>query len=215
MKRFIIVLLLSICGLAAYGQEKIVKVACIGDSVTYGTGIEDRENNSYPSQLQRLLGDGYEVGNFGRPGATLLRKGHRPYMDQPEFKDALEFAGDIAVIHLGLNDTDPRNWPNYRDEFIGDYLALTDSLRRSNPSVRILIALMSPITPKHNRFISGTRDWHSDIHEAIATAAGAADAEPDPGRGAASWRNALRVHGPQRHVPGTVTSQKGRSACFL
>lgn len=177
MKRFIIVLLLSICGLAAYGQEKIVKVACIGDSVTYGTGIEDRKNDSYPSQLQLLLGDGYEVGNFGRPGATLLRKGHRPYMDQPEFKDALEFAGDIAVIHLGLNDTDPRNWPNYRDEFIGDYLALTDSLRRSNPSVRILIALMSPITPKHNRFISGTRDWHSDIQEAIATAAGAADAE--------------------------------------
>lgn len=177
MKRFIIVLLLSICGLAAYGQEKIVKVACIGDSVTYGTGIEDRENDSYPSQLQQLLGDGYEVGNFGRPGATLLRKGHRPYMDQPEFKDALEFAGDIAVIHLGLNDTDPRNWPNYRDEFIGDYLALTDSLRKSNPSVRILIALMSPITPKHQRFISGTRDWHSDIQEAIATAAEAAGAE--------------------------------------
>ncbi len=177
MKRFIIVLLLSVCGLAAYGQEKIVKVACIGDSVTYGTGIEDRENDSYPSQLQRLLGDGYEVGNFGRPGATLLKKGHRPYMAQPEFKDALEFAGDIAVIHLGLNDTDPRNWPNYRDEFIGDYLALTDSLRRSNPSVRILIALMSPITPKHNRFISGTRDWHSDIQEAIATAADAAHAE--------------------------------------
>lgn len=177
MKRFIIVLLLSICGPAAYGQEKIVKVACIGDSVTYGTGIEDRENDSYPSQLQQLLGDGYDVGNFGRPGATLLRKGHRPYMDQPEFKDALEFAGDIAVIHLGLNDTDPRNWPNYRDEFIGDYLALTDSLRKSNPSVRILIALMSPITPKHQRFISGTRDWHSDIQEAIATAAEAAGAE--------------------------------------
>ena len=159
-----------------YGQEP-VKVACIGDSVTYGTGIEDREHDSYPSQLQNMLGEGYLVGNFGKPGATLLRKGHRPYMQQQEFADALEFAGDIAVIHLGLNDTDPRNWPNYRDEFISDYLALIDSVRTAKPEVRIMIALMSPITPKHHRFISGTRQWHSDIQEAIKTVAKAAQAE--------------------------------------
>ena len=112
-----VLLLLAGSVLSGFAQQKVVKVACIGDSVTYGTGIEDRDNDSYPSQLQRMLGDGYEVGNFGRPGATLLRKGHRPYMQQPEFSEALDFAGDIAVIHLGLNDTDPRNWPNYRDEF--------------------------------------------------------------------------------------------------
>lgn len=26
----------------------------------------------------------------------------------------MDFHADIAVIHLGLNDTDPRNWPNYK-----------------------------------------------------------------------------------------------------
>lgn len=169
--------LLLLCCIVMHGQEKAYKVACIGDSVTYGTGIEDRENDSYPSQLQRLLGDSYEVGNFGRPGATLLNNGHRPYTQQPEFKAAMEFAGDIAVIHLGLNDTDPRNWPNYRDEFIGDYIALIDSVRKANPSVRVMIARMSPITPKHHRFISGTRQWHTDIQMAIATVAEAAGVE--------------------------------------
>lgn len=163
------------CCTGMFAQQ--VKVACIGDSVTYGTGIEDRETNSYPYQLQQMLGDGYLVENFGRPGATLLNKGHRPYMQQPEFRAAMDFAGDIAIIHLGLNDTDPRNWPNYRDEFIGDYLALIDSVRTVNPSVRILIARMSPITPQHHRFISGTRQWHSDIQEAIAMAADAAEVE--------------------------------------
>ena len=172
-----VLLLLAGSVLSGFAQQKVVKVACIGDSVTYGTGIEDRDNDSYPSQLQRMLGDGYEVGNFGRPGATLLRKGHRPYMQQPEFSEALDFAGDIAVIHLGLNDTDPRNWPNYRDDFVGDYMALIDSVRKANPHVRVIIAGLSPITPKHHRFISGTRQWHADIRKAIEDVARAAGTE--------------------------------------
>ena len=115
-----------------------VKVACVGNSITYGTGLADRERDAYPVQLQRMLGDGYVVGNFGKPGATLLRHGHRPYVQQTEYREALAFGADIAVIHLGTNDTDPRNWPNYRDEFVSDYLALIDSLKATNPSMRIL-----------------------------------------------------------------------------
>lgn len=83
----------------ALAQEKI-KVACVGNSITYGTGVENREVNAYPVKLQQMLGDQYEVGNFGKPGATLLNKGHRPYVKQQEYKDALAFAGDIVVIHL-------------------------------------------------------------------------------------------------------------------
>lgn len=49
----------------------------------------------------------------------MLNKGHRPYMKQEEFQKALAFAGDIVVIHLGINDTDPRNWPDYRDFLSG------------------------------------------------------------------------------------------------
>ena len=154
-----------------------VKVACVGDSVTYGARIEDRENDAYPAQLQRMLGPDYEVCNFGRSGATLLRHGHKPYFDQPEFRQAMDFAGDIVVIHLGLNDTDPRNWPNYRDEFVGDYLALIDSLRSVNPQARVMIALMSPIGDRHRRFISGTQRWHGEIQEAIRTVSGLAGAE--------------------------------------
>lgn len=173
--RVFLICILACCHTILPAQQ--IKVACIGDSVTYGTGIEERDTYSYPIQLQNMLGEGYEVANFGRPGATLLNKGHRPYIQQPEFKAAMDFAGDVAIIHLGLNDTDPRNWPNYRDEFISDYLALIDSVRSVNPSVRIMIARMSPITPMHRRFISGTRQWHSDIQEAITQVADAASVE--------------------------------------
>ena len=148
-----------------------IRVACVGNSITYGTGIADREHFSYPVQLQRMLGEGYIVGNFGKPGATLLRHGHRPYFEQKEFGEAMRFKGDIAVVHLGINDTDPRNWPNYRDEFVGDYLALIDSLRLANPKVRIIIAKMTPIADRHPRFISGTKLWHGEIQQAIETVA--------------------------------------------
>ena len=162
-------LILSLCLLfcTVLFAQKPVKVACVGNSITYGSGIANREKDSYPVKLQQMLGDKYLVDNFGKPGATLLNKGHRPYMQQKEFKDALAFAGDIVVIHLGINDTDPRNWPNYRDYFIRDYRALIDSFRVVNPKCRILIARLTPIADRHPRFESGTRDWHDEIQLAI------------------------------------------------
>ena len=157
--------------------EPKIKVSCVGNSITYGMRLEDREHESYPARLQEMLGDRYEVANFGKSGATLLRHGHRPYFEQEEFRQAMAFAGDIVVIHLGINDTDPRNWPHYQDEFVGDYLALIDSLRSVNPRARFLIARMTPIGSNHSRFISGTKTWHGQIQEAIETVAHAAGAE--------------------------------------
>ena len=178
------VLALSMLALTSIGASasakkaaRKIKVACVGNSITYGTGIKDREHFSYPVQLQKMLGDKYEVANFGKPGATLLNHGHRPYMRQEEFRQAMAFKGDIAVIHLGINDTDPRNWPNYRDEFVRDYLSLMDSLRSANPKVRFILACMTPIADRHPRFISGTKCWHDEIQEAIKTVARVSGAE--------------------------------------
>lgn len=148
-------------------KPKRTKVACVGNSITYGAGLAERDKESYPVQLQQMLGEGYEVGNFGKSGATLLNKGHRPYMIQEEYKKAMAFAGDMVVIHLGINDTDPRNWPDYSDFFVKDYVALIDSFRTVNPKARILIARLTPISHRHPRFESGTRDWHDEIQLAI------------------------------------------------
>ena len=172
-----LLILTTISASAASKKQKTVRVACIGNSITYGTGIANRTNDSYPSQLQRLLGSNYQVGNFGKPGATLLYHGHRPYVKQEEFKEAIAFKGDIAVMHLGINDTDPRNWPNYRDEFVKDYLSIMDSLRAANPKVRIILARMTPIADRHPRFVSGTKQWHGEIQTAIETVARVSGAE--------------------------------------
>ena len=171
MKKQLLFISALVLGSLGWGQQKTIKVACVGNSITYGYGIENREQNSYPSVLQRLLGKGYKVGNFGHSGATLLSKGHRPYIQQEEYQKALAFAGDIVVIHLGINDTDPRNWPNHRNNFVKDYLTLISSFKKANPKARIIIARMSPLSHRHHRFESGTRDWHAEIQQAIALVA--------------------------------------------
>ena len=163
-KLFLLLAILLALPLSA--QQKL-KVACVGNSVTYGYLLPDREKNAYPARLQALLGDKAEVANFGHSGATLLRKGHRPYMSLPEFRSAMDFKADIVVIHLGLNDTDPRNWPNYRQEFASDYYALIDSMRVANPKAQIWICRMTPISHNHRRYLSGTRDWHAQIQPVI------------------------------------------------
>ncbi len=167
MKKQSLLLFLLLFPFFLFGKEAKIKVACVGNSVTYGATLPDREQNSYPARLSMLLGDKYEVKNFGKSGATLLSKGHRPYVEQDEYKEALAYAPDIVVIALGLNDTDPRNWPNYRDEFFRDYLNLIESFRGVNPKAKIYLCRMSPITHEHGRFISGTRDWYAMIQDQI------------------------------------------------
>lgn len=161
----LIIALIFLFGSSAFAQK--VKVACIGNSITAGYLLANPQQNAYPAQLQNLLGDAYEVGNFGLSGATLLKKGHRPYVKTKAFTDVLQFKADIAIIHLGLNDTDPRNWPNYKDDFQGDYQWLIDSLKVGNPKLKIYICKLTPIFSGHARFKSGTRDWYWQIQEKI------------------------------------------------
>ena len=42
-------------------RKDAVRVACIGNSITYGARIKNRNRDSYPSVLGRMLGDGYWV----------------------------------------------------------------------------------------------------------------------------------------------------------
>ncbi|WP_372798731.1 GDSL-type esterase/lipase family protein [Pontiella sp.] len=115
-----------------------VRVACVGDSITFGHGIKNREKNSYPAQLALLLGDGYRVENFGVSGATLLKNGNKPYWKTKRFKPAHDFKPDVVIIKLGTNDSKPQNW-QYKEAYISDYVALVKEFQAlpGHPEVRI------------------------------------------------------------------------------
>ena len=81
--------------------KRIIKVACVGNSITYGAGISNREKNSYPAQLQYYLGDDYEVRNFGSNGATAQSDGDYPYVRTGVYGESKNFLPDIVLIKLG------------------------------------------------------------------------------------------------------------------
>jgi acyl-CoA thioesterase-1 len=134
---FLVALVMGGWGTAAQAK----RVACVGDSITYGSGIADRARDSYPAQLQRILRQydpSWEVQNFGVSGATLLSKGDKPYIRETAYGSAQAYNPDIVIIKLGTNDSKPQNW-QYRDDFVPDYENMIDAFRAlpSKPEVWI------------------------------------------------------------------------------
>lgn len=109
-------------------RQDAIKVACIGNSITDGHGIDMATSYGYPALLQQMLGDGYWVKNFGLSGRTLLDKGDRPYMEEMAWQDAQAFKPDVVIIKLGTNDTKPQNW-QYGSEFKQNLQKMIAALR--------------------------------------------------------------------------------------
>ena len=118
-KRKIVVVAVAILLVAALlyhsgffgGEDKRVRVTCVGDSLTYGSGVlKTRDLNSYPAKLQTKLGTSYVVSNFGLRNATASKNGDLPYVNSGEYSDSLKSNPDIVIIMLGTNDTKTVNW---------------------------------------------------------------------------------------------------------
>jgi acyl-CoA thioesterase-1 len=120
------------------------RVACIGDSITFGANIENRRRDSYPSDLQQLFGTRYEVHNFGVSGANLIKKGDKSYWREPAFVEATSFAPDIVIIMLGTNDTKPQNW-RYKADFPGDLRTLIEHFEALPSKPKIWLCVPPPV----------------------------------------------------------------------
>ena len=124
-------------------ENEYIKIAAVGDSITFGKSISNRLNNSYPVQLEQLLGFPWEVKNFGVSGATLLQSGNLPYRSTLQLKLALDFQPDVVIIALGTNDSKPVNWKN-KDYFVRDYVNLINSFERLDSKPQIYICYPVP-----------------------------------------------------------------------
>src|SRR5688500_19400804 len=113
MFRLVVFVLVGCVSVAAQ-----VKVACVGDSITEGSGLSNPAVESYPARLQRLLGTNYMVRNFGVSGRTLLRQGDLPYWREVAFTNSQNFGPDIVIIQLRTNESKPNNW-RYGTNFVG------------------------------------------------------------------------------------------------
>ena len=97
------------------------RIACIGDSITYGYGVKGWLKNNYPAQLSKMLDPGYCVHNYGVSGRTASLLGDAPYEKEKTYEKSLEFCPDIVVLMLGTNDSKPHNYRGtqvYREDII-------------------------------------------------------------------------------------------------
>ncbi len=117
-------------------QSNLIRVACVGDSITEGF--------DYPNELWMLLGSNYSVGNFGVGGAAVELDSGKPYMNQSEFQKAKEFAPNIVIIMLGANDANPSLKQN-ETKFVEDYINLISAFQNLSSKPKIWIVKPPPV----------------------------------------------------------------------
>ena len=124
------------------GQKR---VACVGDSITYGCFVPGQPWNSYPRQLGRMLGRGYCVGNFGYTNRTALKSGDYPYTAEKLYRQSLAFQPDLVLLMLGTNDTKAVNWN--AEAYAHDLGELFESYRGLESRPRVFLLLPPPVFP--------------------------------------------------------------------
>ena len=124
------------------GQKR---VACVGDSITYGCFVPGQPWNSYPRQLGRMLGRGYCVDNFGYTNRTALKIADHPYTAEKLYRQSLAFQPDTVLLMLGTNDTKAVNWNT--EAYARDLGELIDSYLELESCPRVFLLLPPPVFP--------------------------------------------------------------------
>ena len=124
-------------------STKKIRIACVGDSITFGYGIKEKEQYSYPAQLQNLLGEKYEIGNFGTNHATVFKNGSKLYWNMVSFQKAKTFSPSIVIIIFGANCSNKTNWKN-QENYESNILGLIQEFQNLTTSPEIIVCLPPP-----------------------------------------------------------------------
>jgi len=124
-------------------KKQQIRVACVGDSITYGYGVKGWIKNNYPARLGKMLGKDYCVHNYGHCGATASIFGDPPFMNIREYKKSLKFKPDIVILMLGTNDSKPHNWKS-GEKYIDDISRIAASYQNSNKKTSLYVLAPPP-----------------------------------------------------------------------
>jgi len=140
--------------------EKI-RIACVGDSITEGWMSSNPAEKAYPVILQRLLGESYEVKNYGQGGTCLLRNADQPYRECWGYRDSMADKPDIVLLMLGTNDANRDFNIRRLDGFYADYLSMINEYRLTGASV---VVLTSPVLfcNEHNEHLRRVVAWQKE-----------------------------------------------------
>lgn len=117
------------------------RMACVGNSITFGFGLANPASESYPSQLQAAIGSGWLVENFGASGTAVIRTAGNPYVRSDPFRHLLRFMPGEVVLMLGINDSKSAIWGPFSGRFYSDYDSLWMAMDTLASGLHIWIGL--------------------------------------------------------------------------
>lgn len=122
---------------APHGTDnKLARVACLGDSITQLTG--------YSEDLQELLGNNSIVGNYGVTGSTVNFNTNEPYYYELAFRHALAFEPTTVIIMLGTNDARNDTYQQI-STFISNYEKIISRVQALSSKPQIFLVEPPPI----------------------------------------------------------------------
>lgn len=132
------------------GEKELIRVACVGDSITFGTNSADPSLQSYPVYLQRMLGYDYYVEKFGAPSHSLIETDTQSFLKHDYFRQSTAADPDVVIVMLGTNDCRTQKWedsaykdwsdPARKEAFLTSGQKLIDAYRRANSEVQIIFS---------------------------------------------------------------------------
>lgn len=124
-------------------EDNQIRVACVGDSITFGCTVRNWRKNNYPAVLGNLLGENYCVNNFGYTNRTAIKSADYPYTSEKLYQQSLAFKPDIVVIMLGSNDSKENNWD--KDKFINDYCEIIECYLKLQSKPKVYVLAPTPL----------------------------------------------------------------------
>ena len=143
------------------------RVACVGDSITYGNGshvgkMERPKEGNYPLELQRLLNEyvlarakaaagcpaprspqgPIKVLNFGHSGRTMQDGFKQSFRNSSVYGQAMSSKPSLVLLLMGTNDSKPRHWRG-SDAFRAALVSMATEFA-AMPSQPIVVLLTPP-----------------------------------------------------------------------
>jgi lysophospholipase L1-like esterase len=145
MKKVLVISILLIL-VNLFTVNAATKVACVGNSITAGYGLNNASTQAYPAILQDSLGSSYSVTNYGYSSMTMLKcTNNETYWNKSTFTTAMSSSPNIVIIELGTNDSKTYYWNSYKDSFETDYISMIDTFSHLQSKPALWICMQPPV----------------------------------------------------------------------